>query len=182
MTSQIISIWTVQEFVHASEQKKHESTELLGLCGGNPLVTRGVPTQRVSNVKSSYVLCDITQTRTKQPSYYWIGQNSGTSQWLSLQWRHNERDSVSNHQPHHCLLNCLFRRRSKKTSKPRVTGLSPRNWPVTRKMFPFDDVIMGAGPLYRYPYNLLTTLYTNYNHNTTKHNKAVCMFYALWYE
>ena len=41
----------------------------------------------------------------------------------SLRWRHNGRDSVSNHQPHHCLLNRLFRRRSKKTSKPRVTGL-----------------------------------------------------------
>ena len=46
----------------------------------------------------------------------------------------------------------LFRRRSKKTSMLRVTGLcagkspgpvnSPRKWPVTRKMSPFDDVIM----------------------------------------
>ena len=35
----------------------------------------------------------------------------------SLQWRHNERDGVSNHQPHDCLLNRLFRFRSKKTSK-----------------------------------------------------------------
>ena len=26
-----------------------------------------------------------------------------------LQWRHNKRDSVSNHQPHDCLFNCLFR-------------------------------------------------------------------------
>ena len=41
----------------------------------------------------------------------------------SLQWRHNGRDSVSNHQLHYCLLNGLFRRRSKKTSKIRVTGL-----------------------------------------------------------
>ena len=32
---------------------------------------------------------------------------------LTLRWRHNERDSVSNHQPHDCLLNRLFRRRSK---------------------------------------------------------------------
>ena len=31
----------------------------------------------------------------------------------SLQWRHNERDGVSNHQPHDCLLNRLFRRSSK---------------------------------------------------------------------
>ena len=31
----------------------------------------------------------------------------------TLQWRHNERDSVSNHQPHDCLLNRSFGRRSK---------------------------------------------------------------------
>ena len=70
----------------------------------------------------------------------------------SLWWRHNDHDSVSNHQPHECLLNRLFRRRSKKTSRLRVTGLcvgnspgpvnSPHKGPVTRKMFPFDDVIM----------------------------------------
>ena len=49
----------------------------------------------------------------------------------SLQWRHNGRDSVSHHQPHDCLLNRLFRRRSKKTSKLRVTGLCAGNSPVT---------------------------------------------------
>ena len=49
----------------------------------------------------------------------------------SLQWRHNGRDSVSNHQPHDCLLNRLFRRKSKKTSKPRVTDLCAGNSPVT---------------------------------------------------
>ena len=72
---------------------------------------------------------------------------------LALHWRHNGRDSISNHQPRDCLLNRLFRCRSKKTSKLRVTGLcvgnspgpvnSPHKWPVTRKFFPFDDVIMG---------------------------------------
>ena len=49
----------------------------------------------------------------------------------SLQWRHNEHDDISNHQPHDCLLNRLFRRRSKKTSKLRVTGLCAGNSPVT---------------------------------------------------
>ena len=49
----------------------------------------------------------------------------------ALRWRHNGCDSVSNHQPHHCLLNCLFRRRSKKTSKLRVTGLCAGNSPET---------------------------------------------------
>ena len=50
---------------------------------------------------------------------------------VSLQWRHNGRDGVSNHQPHDCLLNHLFRRRSKKTWKLRVTGLCVGNSPVT---------------------------------------------------
>ena len=49
----------------------------------------------------------------------------------ALRWRHNGRDSVSNHQPHDCLLNRLFRRRSKKTSKLRVTGLWAENSPET---------------------------------------------------
>ena len=31
-----------------------------------------------------------------------------------LQWRHSGRDSVSNHQSYDCLLNGLFKRRSKK--------------------------------------------------------------------
>ena len=48
--------------------------------------------------------------------------------WI-LHWRHNDHDSVSNHQPHCCLLNRLFRRRSKKTSKFRVTGLCVGNSP-----------------------------------------------------
>ena len=70
----------------------------------------------------------------------------------SLHWCHNDHDGVSNHQPHGFLLNRLFRRRSKKKIKVRVTGLcvgnsprpvkSPHKEPVTRKMFPFDDVIM----------------------------------------
>ena len=69
----------------------------------------------------------------------------------ALHWRHNDHDGVSNHQPYGCLLDRLFGRRSKKTSKLRVTGLcvgnspvpvnSPHKGPVTRKMFPFDDVI-----------------------------------------
>ena len=54
-----------------------------------------------------------------------------TSSHVTLRWRYNGHDSISNHQPHHCLLNRLFRRRSKKTSKLRVTGLCVGNSPVT---------------------------------------------------
>ena len=50
---------------------------------------------------------------------------------ISLQWPHNDDDVVSNNQPYDCLLNRLFRRRTKKTSKLRVTGLCVGNSPVT---------------------------------------------------
>ena len=50
---------------------------------------------------------------------------------LSLQWFYNGLDSVSNHQHHDCLLKSLFRRRSKKTSALRVTGLCAGNSPET---------------------------------------------------
>ena len=75
--------------------------------------------------------------------------------WLplrTLQWHHAECDGDSNHRRLVCLLSRLFRCRSKKISKLCVTGLSggnspltgefPTQMPVTRKMFPFDDVIM----------------------------------------
>ena len=67
-----------------------------------------------------------------QMSYSWIRLIN----WLnykvtSLQWCHNDRDGVSNHQPHDCLPKRLFKRRSKKTSKLRVTGPCEGNSPVT---------------------------------------------------
>ena len=49
----------------------------------------------------------------------------------TLRWRHDGHDGVSNHQPHHCLLNRLFGCRSKKTSKLRVNGLCVGNSPGT---------------------------------------------------
>ena len=49
----------------------------------------------------------------------------------SLRWRHNDHAGVSNHQPRGCLLNRLFRRKSKKTSKLRVTDLCAGNSPGT---------------------------------------------------
>ena len=88
-----------------------------------------------------------------------------------IQWRHNERDGVSNYRRPHCLLSCWFRWRSKKTSKLCATGflrgihLWPVNYPykrlVTQKMFPFDDVIMNN-------YNL-TIAENNKPHNNYAH-------------
>ena len=50
---------------------------------------------------------------------------------MLLQWRHNESDGISNHRRLDCLFKPLFRRRSKKTPKLRVTGLCGGNIPVT---------------------------------------------------
>ena len=61
----------------------------------------------------------------------------------TLQWRHNERDGVSNHQPRDSLFNRLFRHRSKKTSKLRVTGLCGGNSPMTDE-FPAQKVSNAA--------------------------------------
>ena len=60
----------------------------------------------------------------QQQPWYWPSAPT-------LQWRHNDHDGVSNHQPQGCLLSRLFGRRSKKTSKLRVTGLYVGNSPVT---------------------------------------------------
>ena len=66
-------------------------------------------------------------------------QTTTISHWvlhifIPLQWRHNERNGVSNHRRIDCLLNRLFRRRSKETSKLRVTGLCEGNSPVTAEI------------------------------------------------
>ena len=71
---------------------------------------------------------------------------------LTLQWRHNWPDGISNHRRPYCLLNRLFRRRSKKhqsaESLAMVMGIhrlpvdSPQKGPITWKIFPSDDVIM----------------------------------------
>ena len=55
----------------------------------------------------------------------------GYNWFLTLEWRHNELDGISNHWSLDCLLDCLFWHRSKKTSNLCVTGLCVGNSPVT---------------------------------------------------
>ena len=91
-----------------------------------------------------YHFCgDLCIVSTQMFQGYIIG--TGAITWLlrcewsnpeySLQWRHKEHDGVSNHKRIHCLLNCWFRRRSKKTSKLRVTGLCAGNSLVTGEFY-----------------------------------------------
>ena len=106
-----------------------------------------------------------------------------THHWniISLQARHNGHDGISNHRPHHCLLNCLFRFRSNEyqssLSLAFVQGIhrwpvnSPHKWPVTRKMFSFDDIIM------------MTSMYSPYQDNVIEqlHTQMYVSFIALWH-
>ena len=78
---------------------------------------------------------DVATTTIKTIQIMLLHWSCMTPKWTqnqcSLRWRHNGSDGVSNLQPHACLLNRLFRHRSKKTSKPRVTGLCVGKSPVT---------------------------------------------------
>ena len=86
----------------------------------------------------------------------------------ALQWRRNECDGVSNHQPHDCSLNHLFnadhRQNQSSASLAFVWGIhrspvnSPRKWPITWKKFPCDDVmhrlmLMKCVPYFIFPTN-----------------------------
>ena len=80
----------------------------------------------------------------------------------SLQWRHNEHVGVSNHQSYDWLLNRLFRGRSKKSSKLRVTGLCAGNSPVT-----------GEFPSQSASYAEKTSIWRCHHDDTTPHVKYV---------
>ena len=109
---------------------------------------------------------------------------------VTLHWRHNDHDGVSNHQPQGCLLNRAFRGRSKKTSKLRVTGLcvgnspvpvnSPHKGPVTRKMFPFDDVIMTVSAMKTWANGSTWTYQKSLcKHNIIRYTKTVAKLHGI---
>ena len=76
---------------------------------------------------SNHLVCHFQQCFSVSEDSFCVRYYQGKS----LRWRHTGRVSVWNHQPHCCLLNRLSRRRWKKTSKLRVTGLCAGNSPGT---------------------------------------------------
>ena len=72
-------------------------------------------------MKLSHSLCTYVCKRTYA---------CGVPRKCTLQWRYNGRGGVWNHQPHDSLLDRLFRSRSTKPSKLRVTGLCGVNSPL----------------------------------------------------
>ena len=80
---------------------------------------------------------------------------------IPLQWHHNGRDGVSKHQLHDCLLSRLFRRRSKKISKLRVTGLCAGNSPMTDE-FPAQSASNAENVSIRWRHHAKTKHYLSY--------------------
>ena len=68
----------------------------------------------------------------------------------TLQWRHDERDGVPNHQPHDCLLIRLFEAQIKENIKV------PRHWPLCGEFTGDTDWW--------------------YNRNNTKFDNDICIF------
>ena len=96
---------------------------LIGRCYEPLLVKRVYDIAKVVKEHGHHV-----SLKYRRRIYY---ETSSAVARAASQWRHNESDGVSNHQPHHCLLNRQFGCRSKKISKLRVTGLCAGNSPET---------------------------------------------------
>ena len=108
----------------------------------------------------------------------------------ALQWRPNGSDSVSNQQSQYFLLNRLFRRRWKETSKPRVTGLCAGNSPGTGELCSHYVSIWwrhrAAEPLARLSHVLLPIAWAASHfilmcyHFTTNNQYTVCIHAVLY--
>ena len=149
-----------QTFIQAQiRSKKTSNLRATGLCEGNSPVTDEFPAQRASDAENVSIwwrhhgakwIPNWWSVYNLLSKFKWIrhivlsvwSQQAVDVQWYTsqqclhyychtLQWRHNKHDDVSNYQPNECLLNHVCRRRSKKTSNLRVTGLCAGNSPVT---------------------------------------------------
>ena len=85
-----------------------------------------------------FCVCYCQQRKYMAVVFEWVFKinkifNNSQFNDSTLQWRHNKRDGVSNHRCRGCLLNSLFRRRSKKTLKLVLWGESTgdRRIPLT---------------------------------------------------
>ena len=119
------------------------------MCGLVPKSRNGMGHFNIKTVLHVWIshYKDITATR---PPFLYNGSSYFTIN--GLQWRHNERDGVSNHG-----ISVVYwtvcsgadqRKHQSSASLAIVRGIhrwqvnSPHKGPVTRKMFAFDDVIM----------------------------------------
>ena len=109
----------------------------------------------------------------------------------ALQWRHNDSNGVANHWSLDCLLNRLSKRRSKKTSRLRVTRLCEGNPPVTGGLpsqrasnSEYVSIWWRHGIIMRYYIHLnrqITQWQCNYNLETTFTSKIVSFTLQIQY-
>ena len=146
MASQITSLTIVYSIVY-SQIKENIKAPVTGLCAGNSPGPVNSPHKGPVTRKMFPFDDVIMRGLCKKIGYFYVfiwnvwifGRGNLCESGLvsnllfvnSLRWRHNDHAGVSNHQPHGCLLNRLFRRKSRKTSKLRVTGLCVGNSPGT---------------------------------------------------
>ena len=103
-------------------------TELMFLCELLEFVVRIF--SQIKTIKSRWYPGDCDVVPISVSFWRWIYFTDPlTERPRALQWRHNDRDGVSNHQLR-LFTQPFIQARSKKTSKLRVTGLSVGNSPV----------------------------------------------------
>ena len=93
-----------------------------------------------AGLNGSPIQCPHPQVYTTAMTSHERQGVSNSHRGAPLQWRHNERDGVSNHH----LMIVYSTRRSKKTSKLRVSGLCEGNSPVTDEL-PAQRASYGKG-------------------------------------
>ena len=91
----------------------------------------------------------------------------------TLHWRHNEREGVSNHRRCNCLLNRLFRYRSKKTSKLRATGLCEGNPAVTGGLCEGNPPVTGGFPSQRACNAENASIWWRYRTKRPRHRRSI---------
>ena len=110
--------------------QSHRITE----CGINNTCISAHSTQMTGNSQIAPSICHLREDIFTTSIVFWKPWTCYNDTCMGIAHYNGViigRDSVSNHQHHDCSLNLLFRRRSKKTSKLRVTGLCAGNSPGT---------------------------------------------------
>ena len=120
----------------SKRQASMEKTQSDSIHSTNLVANSGIPAYDFEIILTHPFACGYPQRiplymRHQQPRSMCFLPSVYFQRKLSLHWRHDGGDCVSNHRPRDCLLNRLFRRRSKKTSKLRVIGLCEGNPPGT---------------------------------------------------
>ena len=129
----IVNIWDHRYYHYHVIEKNHEECHIMAnwITWQNWMVSNISPRLVMEETNTTSCLIKVLILVTAVSSFVCSMQIYNSFASYTLQQRHNERDVVSNHQPHDCLLKRLFRRTPKKTSQLCVTGLCEGNSPLS---------------------------------------------------